>query len=207
MITEEMLFHDAFVLYQEYGVKFTMGDLAARLGISKKTLYELVSSKDELVTRAVSHYFDAVEREQADIRKDNTLSALQKTERLLCVNPQMPFREYRIRELRRSFPGAYLQLTEHLETEWEKIFSVMDEAIAQGFLMAFDKTLFGKIYAYVIEGLMLEREQRAAVEFAEEQCRAVRMLLGGICTGRGRDLLCYQNDSTLVENLLPPNQS
>ena len=192
MITEEMLFHDAFVLYQEYGVKFTMGDLAARLGISKKTLYELVSSKDELVTRAVSHYFDAVEREQADIRKDNTLSALQKTERLLCVNPQMPFPRIPHPRVAALLPGALSAADRTSRNRMEKIFSVMDEAIAQGFLMSFDKTLFGKIYAYVIEGLMLEREQRAAVEFAEEQCRAVRMLLGGICTGRGRDLLCYQ---------------
>ncbi len=53
----------------------------------------------------------------------------------------------------------------------------------------FDKTLFGKIYAYVMEGLMLEREQRTTADFAEEQCRAVRMLLGGICTERGRDSL------------------
>ncbi len=198
MITEEMLFHQAFVLYQEYGVKFTMGDLAARLGISKKTLYELVSSKDELVARAVAQYFDAVEQEQAEIRKDSSLNALQKTERILCVVPQMPFHEYRIRALRRAFPGAYLKVTERLETEWDKTFSVMDEAILQGLLAPFDKTLFGKIYAYVMEGLMLEREQRAIADFAEEQCRAVRMLLGGICTERGRELFnpkgeCDQN--------------
>ena len=189
MIQEQALFDEIYLLYQERGIKFTMDELSERLRISKKTLYELVSSKDELVARAVTQYFDAVEREQADIRKDSSLNALQKTERLLCVVPQMPFHEYRIRELRRAFPGAYLRLTERLETEWEKTFSVMDEAILEGLLAVFDKTLFGKIYAYVMEGLMLEREQRTTADFAEEQCRAVRMLLGGICTQRGRDSL------------------
>ena len=52
MTTEEKLFETTFALYQEQGVKFTMDELALRLGISKKTLYELVRSKEELVERA-----------------------------------------------------------------------------------------------------------------------------------------------------------
>ena len=69
MTTEEKLYEATFALYQENGVKFTMDELANRLGISKKTLYERVRSKEELVARAVAYYFDAVEREQRAIRE------------------------------------------------------------------------------------------------------------------------------------------
>jgi len=192
MTTEDKLYEATFALYQENGVKFTMDELANRLGISKKTLYELVRSKEELVERAVAFYFDAVEREQRAIREDGTLTALEKTERLLCVVPQMPFRDYRIRELRRSFPQAFQQVTAWLETGWERTFAIMDEAVASCALMPFDHALFAKIYAYVIEGMMLEREARTTADFADEQRRAVRMLLTGVCTESGRAYLATE---------------
>jgi len=194
MTTEEKLYEATFALYQENGVKFTMDELANRLGISKKTLYERVRSKEELVERAVAFYFGAVEREQRAIRENCTLTALQKTERLLCVVPQMPFRDYRIRELRRSFPQAFQQVTAWLETGWERTFAIMDEAVASGALMPFDRALFAKIYAYVIEGMMLEREARTTADFAEEQRRAVRMLLTGVCTESGKAYLATQTE-------------
>ena len=194
MTTEQQLYEAAFALYQENGVKFTMDDLANRLAISKKTLYALVRSKEELIDRAVSNYFDEVEREQAAIRESDSLSPLRKVERLLCVVPQMPFRDYRIRELRRAFPQAFQQVTAWLETGWEKTFAIMDEAIMEGTLAAFDKALFAKIYAYVIEGLMLEREARTTADFANEQRRAVKMLLGGICTDAGRKTLFSEHE-------------
>ena len=192
MTTEEKLYEATFARYQESGVKFTMDELANRLGISKKTLYERVRSKEELVVRAVAYYFDAVEREQRAIREDGTLSALEKTERLLCVVPQMPFRDYRIRELRRAFPQAFQQVADWLETGWERTFAIMDEAVASGMLLPFDHVLFAKIYAYVIEGLMLEREARTTADFADEQRRAVRMLLYGVCSAQGREQLAIK---------------
>ena len=194
MTTEEKLFETTFALYQEQGVKFTMDELALRLGISKKTLYELVRSKEELVERALTYYFDAVEREQRGIRENQSLSALQKTMRLLCAVPQMPLQQYRIRELRWAFPSAYLQLANWLETGWENTFAIMDEGVAEGTLAPFDHALFAKIYAYVIEGMMLEREQHTTADFIEEQKRAVRLLLGGICSASGRKQLDSKQD-------------
>ena len=194
MTTEEKLFETTFALYQEQGVKFTMDELALRLGISKKTLYELVRSKEELVGRALMYYFDAVEREQRGIREDQSLTALEKTQRLLCAVPQKPLQLYRIRELRRAFPQAYLQLTVWLETGWENTFAIMDEGVAEGTLAPFDHALFAKIYAFVIEGMMLEREQHTTADFVEEQKHTVRLLLCGVCSASGREQLEPKQD-------------
>ena len=186
MTNEDELYHETFALYQEHGAKFTMDALADRLGVSKKTLYELVPSKEELVLRALERYFDAVERQQAAIRADASAGALERVVRLLCVVPEMPFREYRIRELKRAFPEAYLLLARWLETGWDKTFAVMDAARAEGSLEDFDRELFSRLYAYAMEGLMLERERLTTADFAALQKRAVHMLLGGVCTPAGR---------------------
>ena len=44
-------------LFFRYGIKsLTMDDVAAELGISKKTLYQMVESKDDLVLKVLSHH-------------------------------------------------------------------------------------------------------------------------------------------------------
>ncbi len=186
MTNEIDLYRETFALYQEQGAKFTMDELALRLAISKKTLYEMVRSKDELVDRALTFYFDAVEQEQTSIRSDSSLNALERVERLLCVVPEMPFHEYRMRELKRAFPEAYRRMTDWLETGWGNTFSVMQIAITEGFLEPFDRELFSRIYAYAMERLMLESEQMKTADFADLQKRAVRMLLCGVCSATGR---------------------
>ena len=48
-------------LYKKYGIKsVTMDDIARELGISKKTLYNLVSDKKELVEKVILQEFDDV---------------------------------------------------------------------------------------------------------------------------------------------------
>ncbi|HWP21443.1 MAG TPA: TetR/AcrR family transcriptional regulator [Candidatus Cryosericum sp.] len=186
MTSEQQLYLETFALYQECGAKFTMDELANRLSISKKTLYELVRSKEDLVQKALLYYFDLVAAEQEAIRANTALNALQKLERLLCVVPRLPLRDYRMRELKKSFPDAYQLLNRWLETGWEKTFSVLDAAKAEGFVEEIDNGLFSKLYAYSMEGLMLERDSMSTADFIEIQRRAVAMLLGGVCTQAGR---------------------
>ncbi len=50
------LIHDAAKLFWTYGIKsMTMDDLSTRLGISKKTLYQYVKDKNDLVEKVLLH--------------------------------------------------------------------------------------------------------------------------------------------------------
>jgi AcrR family transcriptional regulator len=51
-------------LYMKYGIKsITMDDVAAELGISKKTLYQFVSDKDDLVGKFIDYEIDIRQEE------------------------------------------------------------------------------------------------------------------------------------------------
>jgi TetR/AcrR family transcriptional regulator, cholesterol catabolism regulator len=51
-------------LFMRFGIKsITMDDVAADLGISKKTLYQMVESKDDLVIKVLEHH---ISREKTD---------------------------------------------------------------------------------------------------------------------------------------------
>ena len=47
-------------IFKEKGVKFTMDDLANNLGVSKRTLYENIDSKETLLNLLVDDIFDSI---------------------------------------------------------------------------------------------------------------------------------------------------
>lgn len=51
----------------EHGLKFTMENVAARLGISKKTLYQYYSSKDALITGVIDVYIADITTQQQEV--------------------------------------------------------------------------------------------------------------------------------------------
>lgn len=56
-------------LFQQYGVKsITMDEIASQLGVSKKTIYQFFSDKDELVLVVFSDFIDKIEAECSSLK-------------------------------------------------------------------------------------------------------------------------------------------
>ena len=101
-------------LYQQYGIKsITMDDVARELGMSKKTLYNYVSNKDDLV----GHYVDHITRERkchVDQIKSQNMNAI---EEFFAVNEHVkhmlqkynPSPDY---DLKKYYPHHYRKLRE-----------------------------------------------------------------------------------------------
>ncbi len=71
------LLNSAKELYLKYGVKsVSMDDIAKVLGISKKTIYNIVSNKQDLVHAAVSSYIQEEEKTYQKLSNDS-LNALE----------------------------------------------------------------------------------------------------------------------------------
>jgi Transcriptional regulator len=180
MIPTDQLFSEAMTLYFEKDARFTMDDLAARLGISKKTLYEAIRSKEELAVQMVEYYFAQVAALQDQIHADPALSPLEKLQKLLCATPDLPMRSYHLEELKRGFPAAYRVLDERMRRGWERTLSVLDQAKAAGAVRPIDNALFSKIYATAIEDILMENDIHSDLTFKQKQQQIVEILLFGI---------------------------
>ena len=93
------------------GFKFTMGDLAKRLSISKSSLYEQFASKDELVAAILDTILtDFREREKKIY--DSALSIVEKLQAVLTVTSYTfePFHSRVYDDLRSNYPK-----------EWDKV--------------------------------------------------------------------------------------
>ena len=57
--TEERILEGALALYSKYGIRsITMEDLSRELGISKKTLYQQVIDKNDLIQKVINYEID-----------------------------------------------------------------------------------------------------------------------------------------------------
>ncbi|GGK87180.1 TetR/AcrR family transcriptional regulator [Rufibacter glacialis] len=62
METRDRILHQARALFFQKGIKaVSMDDVAAHLGVSKKTLYKWFANKDEVVLESMQQYIQAVE--------------------------------------------------------------------------------------------------------------------------------------------------
>lgn len=181
MTNDAELYNETLRLYWEQGLKFTMDDLSDRLAISKKTLYEMVRSKEDLVTRMIERYFELLAVEQDAIHRDTSLFTLEKLKRLLSAIPAFPIKSYHLKELRTTYPNAFYILNERLSRGWERTFSVIDQAKAEGTIGEMDNEFFSKVFAASVERFLEEDEIDSEYSFKQKLEQLVNMLLFGIC--------------------------
>ena len=88
-----------------------MDDVASNLGISKKTLYQYVKDKNELVTKVIDFQMDVVRNDHACARKKglNAIEELLMVSKMLNhmlkqINPSMEF------DLKKYYPELYQRL-------------------------------------------------------------------------------------------------
>jgi AcrR family transcriptional regulator len=84
----ERIIETVMELMEEVGIKFTMSDLAARLAVSKSTIYEYFHSKEELISTIVDSVLDNYVQQVKKIINDENLTVIDKIESFQLVYPQ-----------------------------------------------------------------------------------------------------------------------
>ncbi|MGS2740708.1 TetR/AcrR family transcriptional regulator [Sinomicrobium sp. M5D2P17] len=112
MITKEEFLKLSITNFTRFGSRnFTMDQLAAELGISKKTIYQHFSNKHQLVSASFQYLLNTIKRELACIeqkQKNNPLYCIVSfyklgMDKLQSFNPSF------LHGLRKYYPEAYVQ--------------------------------------------------------------------------------------------------
>lgn len=105
------LFEMALSLYSKYGIRsVTMDDISRELGVSKKTIYQQVSDKKELVNRVIEYEMDRMNQQMAEM-KGNEFNAI---DELIKVNKHIhaaiiSFSPTFYYDLKKYFPDLFKQ--------------------------------------------------------------------------------------------------
>lgn len=154
----DRIFLECMNEFQEKGMKFTMDELAARLGISKRTLYETVPSKRELVNLVIDRTFFDVKKQQSKILENEALSTLEKIEQMLRIVPTYAKAlDYRkINTIKKGYPALYRKITENIEGDWEKTLELltlgMEERVIKRYNLVVLKILLCGIFERILDG-------------------------------------------------------
>lgn len=111
----QLLLETSLKLFMRYGIKsVSMDDISREMGMSKKTLYQYVSDKKDLVQQAVKYHFDENEK-ACDIllsKSNNAIVqlvdlALHVTKTIGDINPATLY------DLQKYYPEGWKMLLEH----------------------------------------------------------------------------------------------
>ena len=74
-----------FELFKQYGLSLNMEQIAQKLGLTKKTLYNNFTSKQELINTVVSHFYASLERDMRFVidNSDNAIEAMFSVSRII----------------------------------------------------------------------------------------------------------------------------
>ncbi len=178
----------------KFGVRsITMDDIAAKLGMSKKTIYEYFSTKEQIIVEVSQMYVASEKQAYERIREKATdpieemLQFMALTGRTLQgANPSLPL------EIRKYFPEAWKILEDYQKTYYMGlVHSNLAQGIAQGYYRSeMDPEVVARfhvdLHPFLFTNDVFPPERfRPSVVHAQYATH----FLYGICTPKGNELL------------------
>lgn len=135
-------------IFNKKGLKFTLDDIASLQGISKKTIYTVFNSKEDLFLTMVDYIFDSIKESEQRIIDDETMTTEAKIRSILTVLPEA-YKDVNFQELyvlKNKYPKTYQKVEMRLETGWESTIGLLEQGMEEGVIRSFNipilKTMF-----------------------------------------------------------------
>jgi len=142
--------------FDEKGVRFTMDELANRIGVSKRTIYEQVGNKEHIIDILISDAFLSIKAQEKEILENDSLSLLEKLKTILGIMPNIVggINYQKIFELEKFYPDLYIKIEDNLERGWNVTLSLLNEAINQGIIRPVNPVLFKEILLITMDNML-----------------------------------------------------
>ncbi|TPG71588.1 TetR/AcrR family transcriptional regulator [Brevibacillus laterosporus] len=133
---------------KQYGIKFTMSNVAHRAGVSTKTLYGCFTSKEELLSYIIQqdmqHYFI----KETEILQSQHVSPIEKLKQLFLVIPSelITFDLRFLADLKRFYPEQWEIFNTHMHEGWDNIGRFIEEGIAEGIFRPVNVKVFIQMF-------------------------------------------------------------
>ncbi|MFO7938454.1 MAG: TetR/AcrR family transcriptional regulator [Bacteroidales bacterium] len=131
------LLEQAAELYYKYGIRsVTMDDIARKMGMSKKTLYQYVVNKEDLVQKVADHVVDCAGEFLTDLKKQQ-LSAL---DEMVYVH------QFVISGIKEENPNVEFDLQKYYPKLYKHVVSVRRERMYDFLVQNMEKGMKEKVY-------------------------------------------------------------
>lgn len=180
---KQKIVEGALEVYRLKGPKFTMDDLASKLGMSKKTIYTVIPDKKTLFTDMVNFTFDAIKESEEEVMRLPNLSTKERLRRILGVMPDqfagIDFAQ--LYSMKDKYPEAYALIANRLETGWDLTISLLEQGVKEGVFRPVDRTIFQMIFEASLERFLNGSELKENnIDYLDALQQLVDVLIDGI---------------------------
>lgn len=203
MSQHEQIIEKCADLFIRFGVRnLTMDDIAKQLGMSKKTIYQHVSNKSDLVYKVLEDHLQKETLQYEAITK-STENALEENLRMVSFMCDVlkEFNTATIFDLQKYYPESYALLDEHREkVALRHILNNLKAGIKQGLYRDdMNPDIVARIYINALE-ILIDQQlfPSKKFHFFNLYGEFVRYHLRGILTPKG---LKYLEQSKLLKSL------
>lgn len=138
------------------GVKFTMSNLAKRLSLSKTSLYEHFSSKNELVHDILSMAIEDVKNQEQAIYNHTELSVPEKIQALLKITPKVfgSIHNHSLYDdLRHYYPDEWQMVSDSRDEQLNRLSSLVIQSIEKKSLRSVNVSVLRQIVTSAMNNL------------------------------------------------------
>ena len=194
MSQKDRILSEAAAMFIDEGIKSVrMDDIAMRLGVSKRTLYEMFSDKSDLLEQSLGQYF---EQKRAEM-EERTRGAANVFEELFLILGAMKSDERRgvlIGNLRKFYPDIHRRIEEEAHKFSDREFDrLLDRGIQQGLLVPdMNKSLAMITLTYTMTALFdqkhrLKKHDGVSMQMAFEY--VIVNFFRGLATHKGIEII------------------
>jgi AcrR family transcriptional regulator len=137
MVQRETIIEQAAKMFAEQGIKsIRMDDIAQSLGVSKRTLYEMVEDKEELLYLSIRYMQSRRMAKVEQKLRENTESLVQLFDSFALMTENRELHRRISNNLRKFYPATFERLRKEAEAESGKIlFSLIQHYIDCGLIV------------------------------------------------------------------------
>lgn len=191
---EKELFEKVTHLFMQFGIKsMTMDEIARQMGISKKTLYQFVDNKKDLVKKSIGHHINCEECSMSEILGscENAIDEImllttQVSIEMKNMHPSVMF------DMKKYHPEAFKILLHHKEDYMQKvILKNLETGVEQGYYRTnINPQVIAEFYLSMVSSIMnAENYLTKEYKFSEIHSEMMRYHIRGIASSKGREYL------------------
>lgn len=174
-----------------HGADFHMDDLARNLRISKRTLYEHFSSKQEIIEQAITDFTDKIYAYHQCIVSDPARTC----EAKLIAYFDVPSDNWQVLSVRKTsdllakMPSTCERLQSRYKKDWLLLERLLDEVQETGEFKPFDKFLFLRILHSAADDIIdYFNDVNYDSTFSDYMKRCIKVLLYGIKNQESKEI-------------------
>ena len=182
MDTREQIILAAIDEFGVKGLKFTMDDIARRLSISKKTIYTVFTSKEEILDGIADYGFARIKEAEEQIFNSDA-DIVDKIRNIIIAMPDsyrnLDFRK--LEGLKEKFPNIYEKIQRNIETGWENTMTLISQGVSEGRIRQVKLVILKEIISGTIEKFISSSElKKADIEYNEALENMMDIIMGGL---------------------------